>query len=199
MSQPSLPRRGFLGRITAFAAGAGLIAADGAQNTAHAMPDGVAPDEAWLTNMKGVHRSIFDTPSMTAARAVPHVRNYLDTYREAYGLADDKVSAAIMAYSSALPMLFDDAAWEKYAFGDSPRNPHASQLNALRARGVTLLGCNNTLRRISGELAVKRGETADAVRADLLTHILPGVIIVPGAVIALNRAQESGITSFYCG
>ena len=54
--------------------------------------------------------------------------------------------------------------------------------------------CNTALRLRSQGIAKERGETYDAVYKDLSESRLPGVILVPALVVAINRAQEKGIT-----
>lgn len=39
----------------------------------------------------------------------------------------------------------------------------------------------------------------DQVRAQLLEGLLAGVTVVPGALVALNRAQEEGFAYVYAG
>ena len=40
---------------------------------------------------------------------------------------------------------------------------------------------------------------AEAVREEFLGGLLPGVTVVPAAVVALKRAQEHGLTYIYSG
>ena len=60
-------------------------------------------------------------------------------------------------------------------------------------RGATFILCNNALTIFSGMLAEKRGLPADVVYADLKANILPGVTLVPGMVVAIEKAQGRGI------
>jgi intracellular sulfur oxidation DsrE/DsrF family protein len=48
-----------------------------------------------------------------------------------------------------------------------------------------LLTCKNSLGGFAGQLA-------DAIRGDLLGNLLPGVVLVPAMVIAIERAQAAG-------
>jgi hypothetical protein len=54
--------------------------------------------------------------------------------------------------------------------------------------------CNTALRLRSRALAAERGETYEAVYEDLKASLLPGMVLVPALVVALNRAQEAGFS-----
>lgn len=210
-----LPRRGFLGRLAAAttALGIGNLAA----RDAHAaMPAGSAdPDAEWLERLKhGQHRQIFDMPAYADGRTPIHVMNWLNTYNTAYDLPDDRLAAAIMGYGKAWGVMFADRAWEQYGLGEMAelrdadgvfhaKNPYRTgtpySLEALQRRGVLLLLCNNSLRRGTSDIARRLGRTADDVRDEVRAHLLPGVIVVPAAVIALGRAQEAGISYYFGG
>jgi hypothetical protein len=105
-------------------------------------------------------------------------------------------------------LAFNDAAWEKYAFGERARatdprtgkpavrnifasetdgDPYATiAVTALQRQGAIFLFCNNVMRNLSSSLARRRNETAEAVRADLIASFLPAV------VAATAMAQERG-------
>jgi intracellular sulfur oxidation DsrE/DsrF family protein len=59
--------------------------------------------------------------------------------------------------------------------------------------GAKFLLCANALHGWSLELeAREKGKAADIEKA-LLANVLPGVTVVPAMVIAIEKAQESGI------
>jgi len=43
------------------------------------------------------------------------------------------------------------------------------------------------------------GGSAQAIRAELLGDLLPGVIPVPAMIVAVNRAHEVGLSYAYIG
>jgi hypothetical protein len=68
-----------------------------------------------------------------------------------------------------------------------------SGIEALQGMGTTFLMCNNALNGWAFELEARgKGAQAD-LNTDLRAHLLPGVIIVPAMVIAIEKAQEAGI------
>lgn len=62
----------------------------------------------------------------------------------------------------------------------------------LQERGATFLTCANSLRAFAGGLASAGGGERDAIQSDLLANLLPGVILVPAMVVAIERAQAHG-------
>jgi intracellular sulfur oxidation DsrE/DsrF family protein len=116
-------RRGFLGRLFAAAAAAGAAfgaAPAGAQ--APARPSATAGPDAWMNQVKGTHRCLFDFPQHKNGMPLLHILNYLSTYQEAYKSAPGSVGAVGTFYSignqSSIALAFNDAAWAKYALGE---------------------------------------------------------------------------------
>ena len=210
MTQPSqpatTPRRGFLARAAATVAG--LVASPAIAGATP--PDG----EEWLQGLNGRHKQFFDVVSQRDGRALGRVANYLDVYRETYGLKDSDVNAIFGAHGAGLAFVFSDAIWAKYEFGkryaeNDPatkapaiRNLYASgtgvSVERLQQRGVRFIACMRSIRRLGVELAGDPAR-ADEVRAELLANLLPGVTPVPAMVVAINRAHESGLAYMFVG
>lgn len=211
MSQPtSHPRRKFVARLV------GAVAALTAGLPSVARANGLAsPDsdesehDAWMTALKGKHRQFFHETTV-GDRSMLMASNYLDTYAEAFGARPGEANAVIGIHGPGLSMGFTDAAWVKYGFGKSfnvtdpatkqqaVRNLFATggslAIDTLQKRGVVVLMCNNALRRLSRSLATERGEPYETVYEDLKASRLPGTILVPAMVVAINRAQEKGFS-----
>jgi len=123
--------------------------------------------------------------------------------------------------TSSIPLAFNDAMWAKYKLGaylnledpktkaPSTRNMFyvtqpgdpvlfggafaAASISNLQKLGATFLLCNNALGLLIGQLAKQSGETEAAVGAELKANMLPGVVLVPAMVIAIEKAQSKGI------
>jgi hypothetical protein len=66
-------------------------------------------------------------------------------------------------------------------------------IESLQKMGTTFLMCNNALGAWCMELEARgKGKMAD-IEKDLRANLLPGVIIVPAMVIAIEKAQGAGI------
>jgi len=203
----STDRRAFLSTVAALSAGTMLR-----------VPEDAGREDPWLDQMKGKHRQLFDAPEPDGGTVLRHVRSYLDVWREAYGVAEKDVSVVVVLYARTTPLGVQDAMWEKYKLGaalnltdattNAPlvRNYFAhpqpgdavadgtpeSSIESLQRRGVKFLLCNNALQRWSGRLEKQGLGTAADIHADLTAHALPGVVIVPAAIIAMTKAQEHG-------
>lgn len=122
--------------------------------------------------------------------------------------------------TSSFPLGFNDAMWARYKFGTllnltdpktgkpSERNmfnqpmagdpvllggqPAASSIENLQKAGALFLVCNNALMLWVSQLAAGGGSAA-TIENDLRTNTLPGVVIVPAMVIAIEKAQSKGI------
>jgi intracellular sulfur oxidation DsrE/DsrF family protein len=185
-------------------------------------PDGVDNTDEWLKPMKGKHRQIFDSPGHNGGKALHQSKNFLDAYSKYYNTKDDDVNVAIIFTGKGAAVVFNDAMWAQYKLGElfvltdsgtkapSVRNvfthPQAgdpvdnkTSVDALQKRGVALLLCNNTFTSLVDTLAKQSNQDAAAVRTELLANRLPAVTIVPAAVVAVNRAQESGFTYYWAG
>ncbi|MDP9177086.1 MAG: hypothetical protein M3O61_05350 [Gemmatimonadota bacterium] len=199
------PRRRFVGRVAAAVAALtgfpGLLRADtSADDSKH---------DAWMGQLKGKHRQFFHALDLND-RAMLMATNYLDAYQNEFAEKPGEATAVIGVHGPALYLGFTDAAWTKYSFGKaanltdpttkepSVRNIFATggelAVDTAQKRGILFLICNTALRLRSRALAKERGETYEVVYNDLAASRLPGTILVPALVVAINRAQEKGFT-----
>jgi len=113
-------RRGFLGRLFGAAAVAGVATEALAEAQAPAAAGN--PADAWIKEVKGTHRCLFDFPQHHGGAPLLHILNYLNTYGEAYKAAPGSVGAVGTFYSlgnqSSIALGFNDAMWAKYGLGE---------------------------------------------------------------------------------
>jgi intracellular sulfur oxidation DsrE/DsrF family protein len=202
------PRRLFVGRVAAaIAALTGIPGIARADSLSPTLADDSQHD-AWMRQLKGKHRQFFHAVDLND-RAMLMASNYLDAYEHDFAAKPGEVNAVIGVHGAALNIGFTDSAWAKYGFGKSAnvtdpttkepaiRNLFATggdlAVDTLQKRGVRFLMCNTALRRVSRAIAKERGETYEVVYKDLEASRLPGTILVPAMVVAINRAQEKGI------
>ncbi len=216
-------RRSFLARI---ATGSAVLATGGLLTQFGVEPvqaeEVRSPDEfseAWLSKLTGKHRQFFDVTSVNSGWALAFAMNFLNSNNETYKLADSNLSAVVGLRHFSVPMAFTDDIWARYKLGEtlgimdpatkapSVRNflfnPRAGDvpfpgmaIEKLMPRGVQITCCNVALTALSGMTAGSAGVTPDAARAEWKAHLIPGVVLVPSGVLAVNRAQEKGCT--YC-
>jgi len=113
-------RRGFFGRMFGAAAAVSLPMAEVA-SAAQAPTTASGPD-AWIAQVKGTHRTLFDFPQHKAFFPLMHILNYIHTYQEAYKSAPGSVGAVGTFYGignqSSIALGFNDATWAKYGLGE---------------------------------------------------------------------------------
>lgn len=180
--------------------------------------DPVPTEQApWLAQLDGSHRMLFDAASPGDGIPLVHVMNYYDTFNKAYQVADAEVDAVLTFYGGTTFYGLSDSMWSKYQLGaftgakDASGNPFsanpwrsaptilgaampAASVEALQQRGATFILCDNALGFMAGMVARARGVEQDAVYQDMKANILPGVTLVPAMVIAIDQAQQAGVS-----
>lgn len=171
-------------------------------------------DHRWLDTLTAKHRAVFDTQVLGEGVPLARAANFFAACRDGHGAGPGDAQVAMALHAAPMVIAFNDAAWEKYAFGErartiDPRTGTAATRNlfaseaagdpyaaiavpALQRQGAILLFCNNVLRNLAASLARRRNEAMDVTRADLLASFLPGVVLVPAVVAATAMAQERG-------
>jgi len=208
-------RRSFITAMAALSAGATLAGA------AESAPSPKAPPpDAWIDRLKGKHKQLFDAPDPDGGTLLRHSRGYLDVWRDAYGVPEKDISVVVTLYGRTMALGLQDAMWAKYKLGEQlsivdpttnaplarnwfahprPGDPVAdgspeSSIEALTKRGVVFLLCNNAVQRWSGRLEKAGLGTQADIYADLTSHALPEVTIVPNVLIAMTQAHERGFS-----
>jgi hypothetical protein len=205
-------RRSFFTTLASVASLAALRPGDAA---AQGAPPSAGPfDMAWLEQMKGKHKQLYDLGGISLAeepRPLRFCRNFLDTFRDVYKLEHPGVNTAVGISGPAFPMNATDRLWEKYKLGErgkiiDPKTKQPSIRNifyddgsdisvkAIQARGTIFWQCNVALGGVAQQLADQFKMPFAEVRADLIAGLNPGVKLMPSHVMALALAQERGFT-----
>lgn len=207
------------GRRSFISAVASLAGVAAAQSSA---AQGVSPapnraqgswDLAWLDQLKGAHKQLYDLGSHDLAsdpRPLRFARNFLDTFRDVYRLEFPDINTAVGISGPAFPMNASDRLWAKYRLGERSKivDPMTKQpavrnifldgpditVKAMQARGTVFWQCNVALGVVAQQLAAATQTPVEEVRADLIAGLNPGVRLVPSHVMALALAQEHGFT-----
>ena len=211
-------RRGFLGRIAAAAAVAGLSGVLPSRLAAENAPGEGSLDaalDAWFGKIKGKHRMIFDAPEPNSGMVAIWPRVYLNTMEATY---PGPTTAVVILRHAALPLAMGDALWAKYSLGEmfgikdgdvpAKRNPYATitglpipglGIAELLKSGVLVGACDVALTIYSSGAAKKMGLDPDAVKKEWIAGLLPGVQVVPSGVLGVARAQELGCAYCFAG
>jgi intracellular sulfur oxidation DsrE/DsrF family protein len=205
-------RRSFLARLatagSAFAAAVALPSKSAAQSSRGP----THPADAWLDDLKGQHKNIFDCVSVeTGPTGWTFARNFLTANTgPIYQLKDADVNAIVCVRHLASVFGFNDAVWTKYKLGESQKvneggvpavkNPQSNTANDLSKRGVIVAVCGMATTRIARTVAADTGLNAAEIEADLRANLVtPTARVVAAGVIVTNRAQEKGFTYTYVG
>lgn len=208
----TLVRRSFLGRLAAVGTAlAGVIALP---STSAAQPARAPthPADAWLDELKGQHKNIYDCTSLeNASMGLGFARNFLSANTgPIYQLKDGDVNAIVCIRHLSSVYGFNDAMWTKYKLAESQKvmengapatkNSFARMANDLSARGVIVAICGLSTARIARTVATEGGLNAADVEADFRANLVtPTARVVAAGVIVTNRAQEKGFTYTYVG
>jgi hypothetical protein len=170
-------------------------------------------DMAWLEQLKGKHRQLYDLGSHELSvdpRPLRFARNFLDTFRDVYHHEYPDINTAVGISGPAFPMNASDRLWAKYKLGERSKiiDPMTKQpavrnifldggdisVKAIQARGATFWQCNVALGNVAQQLADAFQMPFAEVRADLVAGLNPGVRLMPSHVMALALAQEKSFT-----
>jgi intracellular sulfur oxidation DsrE/DsrF family protein len=184
--------------------------------------DGVNVDEAWLAKLTGKHKQFFDVVSVNDGWPLGFAMNFLKQYNDAYKIPDGNLSVVVGLRHFSIPLGFTDDLWKRYKLGEltkvmdpatkapATRNIYyrahdgdlmmsGMAIDKLQARGVSFTVCNTALTNLSAMLAPNAGVTADVAKKEWTAALIPGMVLVPAGVVALNRAQERGCAYCFAG
>lgn len=183
------------------------------------------PQDTWLDGGGRRHRMVFDSISGNGAGdALAFARNFYTVNGKAYGIGEKEISVVIIFRHLSTPFGFADAVWAKYGAIlvdrtklNDPRTNAPPLVNlfsielkdGMPNRGATLGGlaqlgarfaiCGSATHAIAETIAKKTGGEAEAIFQELAANLVPGAVMVPAGIVALNRAQEHGYTLSCCG
>ena len=216
-------RRGFLGSIAAGAATLGLASLPTVTNLLANPPGSKETEfEAALKKMKGrKHKQVFDSPMPNEGMPIIWSWAFLMS-NNGTGTEDKDLGVVTVFRHDSIPFAMEDKLWEKYKFGEAfkindklskapaTRNvvAHIKEgdlplpemaLEVVQKRGVVFGVCDLALTVYSKMIAEQMKMDPVEVKKDWVGGLLPGIVILPSGVWAVNRAQEHGFTYCYAG
>lgn len=203
-----IPRRNLLGWLLAGSAGL-VIPTDRLQ----AMPRTTRDD--WLDVIGDkAHKAFLDirsfAPDGTPFRKAENLHRAMT---EAHGVRPEDLGIAFGAGSSSIAFVLGPETWREYRVGvkvaatarnadeaaslrDEPERwaaRHLEEIQGMRAKGIQVLGCRNSIWRWARDFAAISGEKPEAVNAKLIAGLHTGVEPVPAMIAAAVRAQGRGL------
>ncbi|HUI11493.1 MAG TPA: hypothetical protein VL221_14265 [Bacteroidota bacterium] len=221
----SIQRRHFLGTLLATASvGAAGLALPVSRAVAAEAPSpdpGGSQFDQWLGKIKGKHRQVFDCPAPKMGLPFAWARVFLMT-NAAVGVPEKDVTAVMVLRHDGIPLGMESRLWEKYKFGEMfdvndqetkkplTMNPFwqakegslplpGMSIDELQKSGVLMGICDIALTVYSQMAGKKMSMDPADVKKDWVSGILPGILVVPSGVLAVNRAQEHGCTYCFAG
>ena len=222
-------RREFLSQlaVAGLAVGTTACSTSGALNTQPA-PASRAPgspdvwDDTWTERVRNHESVVYDIADVGEGSTLSKAAMVMGDYKAARDYGDDRLTTVVVMRHLAVPMVFNDAMWDKYEIGKTlkvndpttgepaRRNPFVrvnasdehkliepgESLSALHARGAILLGCNRALMARASAYAKKTSVPVADVQKELRANLVPGVILQPSGVYAVVRAQNAGAAFF---
>jgi intracellular sulfur oxidation DsrE/DsrF family protein len=212
LTHDAVVRRSFIARLATAGSAFAAVFALPSTSAAQSSHGPTHPADAWLDDLKGQHKNIFDCVSVeTGPTGWTFARNFLTANTgPIYQLKDADVNAIVCVRHLASVFGFNDAVWTKYKLGESQKvneggvpavkNPQSNTANDLSKRGVIVAVCGMATTRIARTVAADTGLNAAEIEADLRANLVtPTARVVAAGVIVTNRAQEKGFTYTYVG
>jgi hypothetical protein len=246
--ESTTPRRQFLGELAAGAAALAAVACAPAATAAPSQAPTPAPapangngggsamaaapmqplppqssltwDSSWMGKISARHKAVFDSPEINDGTALYHAMSYLGSVKDVFGTNDSDASVVVVLRHRAVPMLFNDAMWEKYDIGtetkttdektkkvvtrnvfyqalDKEGKPASDEkssptIKSLTNRGVIFIGCDLATRGFSYRIAQKTKQEQRAVYEEIKQNLVPGATLMPTGVFGMLLAQEAG-------
>jgi intracellular sulfur oxidation DsrE/DsrF family protein len=153
-----------------------------------------------------LHRQAFAAGDVADGAVLGFMANSLDAYERGFGEGPGTLHAAAVLYHNGVAIALNDDAWRTFGIADLVRQagdrtsataadgnlylraPRGRTIGDLQQRGASFFVCANAL----GDLARRASTSLDALSAQLV----PGAIIVPAGVAAINALQEEHFTLF---
>ncbi|MDF2776389.1 MAG: hypothetical protein K0S86_5891 [Geminicoccaceae bacterium] len=238
------PRRQFIGELAAGAAALAAVAcapaatastasqapapAPGSQanGTPAPRPLPIPPqtwDATWMERITAKHKVVFDSPEIVEGAALYHAMSYLQSVKDVFGTGDSDASVVVCLRHAAVPLLYNDAMWEKYDLGGMTktldqktktpvkRNIYYQRLNAegkpiedrptptiksLASRGVIFVGCDMATRGVAYQVGRATKQEMRDVYAELKANLVAGATLMPTGIFATLLAQDAGCSFF---
>jgi hypothetical protein len=155
----------------------------------------------WLNVMRNsMNAQLFsfrhpDFLCVSATHGTAHLALYDDAMWDKYGLA--KIAGGSVAHNSFVALSPAASADPKdYQNPDGPFSAKANGIQALQQRGAVFMACHNAIWELAERL-VDSGTNPDKLdtgqlAAELTNHLIPDVILTPGAVATLTELSRSG-------
>lgn len=158
------------------------------------------------------HKQCFGATKIEDGSVMNGMSNTMNAYEQYLGEAPGSVhTAAVLYHGAAIALALNDAVWNdvllptvknalpdlKDQFKDArpgKGNPYAKQFAGMVARGSSFFVCHNAIAGFAQMAGGALKRPAENVHAAIMAGILPGALVVPAGVMAINACQEAKFT-----
>jgi hypothetical protein len=175
-------------------------------------------DTSWTSRITGKHRAVFDAPELEGGSGVYRAAMWTGHYKSVLKLQDSDLSPVLVIRHAAIPLAMTHEFWEEYDVArqnkimhpmtskKTKRNPALMNvevdglspafarltLDKQIAAGATVLACNLAFVRMVALVSNEHRIGPEEARKKALEGLVPGVILQPSGIFAVQMAQENG-------
>lgn len=165
-----------------------------------------------ILNKPAQHKQCFGAVKIDFGNVINGMNNTMNAYEAYLGEAPGSVqTVAVLYHGSAVALALDDAVWNDLLFpslgkasedirqqfaGEKPGkgNQYKRELSDTVARGASFFLCHNAIAGFAGIVAGILNQPVQKVHDTIVAGVLPGGLVVPAGVMAINAAQEAKFT-----
>lgn len=157
------------------------------------------------------HKQCFGVTKISQGAALEGMGNSINAYNDFLKEGPGAMQAVAVLYHAGVAFGFSDTVWNEYLIPSLPAapafirdevgpvkrgkgNPYKSQVAELVGKGASFFVCHNAIAGISGLAASVLKTAPQNVHAAIMGGILPGALVVPAGVMAVNACQEAKFT-----
>ncbi len=165
-------------------------------------------DLSWTSRLRGDHRAVFDWPRPGGSDALWRAGIWKEQVIDTFKVPPSDVSSLLVIRHAAIPMIMSDDFWARNQLGKKRKikdektgkpataNPHRAEIATFLAKEGIVLACGFAFSFMVSVDAKRMGKKPEEVRPEVLTQVIPGVIIQPSGFFALLEAQRNGCGLF---
>lgn len=158
------------------------------------------------------HKQCFGATKIAHGNVMDAMGNTMNAYEQYVGEPAGSVqTVAVLYHGASIALAMTDSLWNdvllptvKHAPGEiraqftdakpGKGNPYLSDVAAVVKRGASFFVCHNAIVGFTGIVADAIKEPREKVHAAILAGIVPGALVVPAGVMAINACQEAKFT-----
>ncbi|HET9393466.1 MAG TPA: hypothetical protein VFO29_08140 [Candidatus Rubrimentiphilum sp.] len=158
------------------------------------------------------HKQCFAATKIAGGEVLSLMQNSMNAYDDFLKEGPDALQAvAVLYHGNAIGIALNDTAWNELLIPflqktpvmakDIPEakpgkgNPYLThQVPDLVARGASFFVCHNAIAGVTYALSEGLGQPPEQIHSALMAAVVPGALVVPAGVMAINACQEAHFT-----